>query len=141
MGQSKNLYIAHREEHLATMNRKDLSNEAEQYAMLLMENKQPEEVLAQTLRVETFVTSLNKSLKAEITEAVSFGGVEYSEGQRTVLNFKEDPLYLDLYNELKSREDLLKARAKLMKPIFDENGEEVPLVSSKTSSFIKSVIK
>ena len=81
MGQSKNLYIAHREEKLATMNRKDLSNEAEQYAMLLMENKQPEEVLAQTLRVETFVTSLNKSLKAEITEAVSFGGVEYSEGQ------------------------------------------------------------
>ena len=141
MGQSKNLYIAHREENLATMNRKDLANEAQEYAMLLLENKQPEEVLAQTLRVETFVTSLNKSLKAEINEAVSFGGVEYSEGQRTVLNFKEDPVYLYLYNELKSREDLLKARVKLMKPIFDEKGEEVPLVSSKTSSFIKSVIK
>ncbi len=141
MGQSNNLFIAQREAHLASMTRKELSNEAEQYAMLLMEDKAPEEVLAKTLRVETFVTSLNKSLKAEISEPVSWGGVEYSEGQRTVLNFKEDAIYLDLYNELKSREDLLKARAKLMKPIFDQNGEEVTLVSSKTSSFIKSVIK
>jgi hypothetical protein len=141
MGQSKNLFIAQREAQLATMNRGQLAQEAEEYAMLLMDDRRPEEILAQTLRVETFVLSLNKSLKAEINEPVSFGGVEYSEGQRTVLNFKEDPLYLDLFNELKSREDLLKARAKLMKPIFDENGEEVPIVSSKTSSFIISSIK
>jgi hypothetical protein len=141
MGQSKNLFIAHREEMLAQMNRKELAQEAEFYATKLLEQKEPEEILSQTLRIESFVSAINKELKAKVTENTSFGGVEFSEGQRTVLNFKEDPIYNDLHNELKNREDLLKARVKLMKPIFDENGEEVPLVSSTTSSFIKASIK
>ena len=141
MGQSKNLFIAHREEMLAQMNRKELAQEAEFYATKLLEEKEPEEILSQTLRIESFVSAINKELKTKITENTSFGGVEFSEGQRTVLNFKEDPIYLELYNELKNREDLLKARVKLMKPIFDENGEEVPIVSSSTTSFIKATIK
>jgi hypothetical protein len=141
MGQSKNLFIAHREEMLAQMNRKELAQEAEYYATKLLEQKEPEEILSQTLRIESFVSAINKELKTKITENTSFGGVEFSEGQRTVLNFKEDPIYNDLHNELKNREDLLKARVKLMKPIFDENGEEVPLISSTTSSFIKASIK
>lgn len=141
MGQSKNLFIAHREEMLAQMNRKELAQEAEFYATKLLEQKEPEEILSQTLRIESFVSAINKELKTKITENTSFGGVEFSEGQRTVLNFKEDPIYNDLHNELKNREDLLKARVKLMKPIYDENGEEVPLVSSTTSSFIKASIK
>lgn len=141
MGQSKNLFIAHREEMLAQMNRKELAQEAEYYATKLLEQKEPEEILSQTLRIESFVSAINKELKTKVTENTSFGGVEFSEGQRTVLNFKEDAIYNDLHNELKNREDLLKARVKLMKPIFDENGEEVPLVSSTTSSFIKASIK
>ena len=141
MGQSKNLFIAHQEEMLAQMNRKELAQEAEFYATKLLEEKEPEEILSQTLRIESFVSAINKELKAKITENTSFGWVEFSEGQRTILNYKEDPIYNDLHNELKNREDLLKARVKLMKPIFDENGEEVPLVSSTTSSFIKASIK
>lgn len=141
MGHSNNLFIAQREEMLAQMNRKELAQEAEFYATKLLEEKEPEEILSQTLRIESFVSAINKELKTKITENTSFGGVEFSEGQRTVLNFKEDPIYLELYNELKNREDLLKARVKLMKPIFDENGEEVPIVSSSTTSFIKAVIK
>ena len=141
MGHSNNLFIAQREEMLSRMNRKELAYEAEFYATKLLKEKEPEEVLAQTLRIESFVSALNKELKSQITENTTFDGVEFSEGQRTVLNFKEDPIYLELYNELKNREDLLKARVKLMKPIFDENGEEVPIVSSSTTSFIKAVIK
>lgn len=141
MGHSNNLFIAQREEMLAQMNRKELAQEAEFYATKLLEEKEPEEILSQTLRIESFVSAINKELKTKITENTSFGGVEFSEGQRTVLNFKEDPIYLELYNELKNREDLLKARVKLMKPIFDENGEEVPIVSSSTTSFIKATIK
>lgn len=141
MGHSNNLFIAQREEMLSRMNRKELAYEAEFYATKLLKEKEPEEILSQTLRIESFVSALNKELKAQITENTTFDGVEFSEGQRTVLNFKEDPIYLELYNELKNREDLLKARVKLMKPIFDENGEEVPIVSSSTTSFIKATIK
>ena len=37
MGQSKNLFIAHREEMLSQMNRKELAQEAEFYASKLLE--------------------------------------------------------------------------------------------------------
>ena len=141
MGASKELFFAEREARLANMTRKELGQEAEQYAMLLMDNKEPEEVLSQTLRIEAFATALNKSLKKEIKEPLSYGGVDYSEGNRTVLNFKEDSLWCKLNTEVKNREELLKARSKLGKVIFDDNGEEVTLVSSSTTTFLKASIK
>lgn len=141
MGISKELFFAEREAQLANMTRKELAQEAEQYAMLLMDEREPEEVLSQTLRIEAFATALNKSLKNEIKEPLSYGGVDYSEGQRTSLNFKEDGVWLELNEALKGREELLKARSKLGKSIFDDEGVEVPLVSSSTSTFLIAKIK
>ena len=84
MGHSNNLFIAHREEMLAQMNRKELAQEAEFYATKLLEEKEPEEILSQTLRIESFVSAINKELKTKITENTSFGGVEFLRGRARV---------------------------------------------------------
>lgn len=138
---SKELFFAQREARLATMSKKELANEANEYAMLILEEKEPEEVLAKTLRVEAFAIALNKALKTQISEPLSYGGVDYSESNRTTLNYKEDAIWKELNNKLKAREELLKARVKVGKVIFDDNGEEVPLISSSTTTSIRATIK
>ncbi len=47
--------------------------------------------------------------------------------------------YLNL--ELKRREELLKARSKLGKSIYNDEGVEVPLISSSTTTFITIKVK
>lgn len=141
MGKSKEQFMAIRELELATMSKKELGIEAKKYASNILQEREAEEVLSQTLRIEAFASELNKELKKEITEPLSYGGVDYSEGNRTSLNFKEDAIWSELNDKIKRREELLKARIKVGKVIFDDNGEEVPLVSSSTTTFLKASIK
>ena len=58
-------------------------------------------------------------------------GVEFNpvNGGET-LNYKDDPIYLDIFNELKEREELLKTAYKSKNEIYDQAGIEVTKVSS-----------
>ena len=75
------------------------------------------------------------------TEKVSVMGVEFSpvNGGET-LNYKEDEIYLTLFNDLKEREELLKLAYKAKNEFFDQYGNVIPKVSStarKSSVTIK----
>jgi len=58
-------------------------------------------------------------------------GIEFNpvNGGET-LNYKDDAIYLDIFNKLKEREELLKLAYKSKNEIYDENGVMVEKVSS-----------
>jgi len=98
-------------------------------------------VLSKSVRLEKYLTELNSGLKKRLENLESVNGVEFSEGNRTTLNFKEDSEWLNINLELKRREELLKARSKLGKSIYNDEGVEVPLISSSTTTFITIKVK
>jgi len=69
--------------------------------------------------------------KIEIIEKESINGVEFSavQGGETI-NYKDDEIYLDIFNELKEREELLKIAFKSKNEIYDQNGVLVTKCSS-----------
>jgi hypothetical protein len=69
--------------------------------------------------------------KIEIIEKESINGVEFSavQGGETI-NYKDDEIYLDIFNELKEREELLKIAFKSKNEIYDQNGVIVTKCSS-----------
>lgn len=88
--------------------------------------------------IDTAESEMRNHLPFEKTTVL---GVEFTpvNGGET-LNYKEDPIYLDIQKELKEREEILKLSYKSKKEIYDEAGIEVPKVSSsprKSSTTIK----
>jgi hypothetical protein len=74
-------------------------------------------------------------------EKQTINGVEFNpvNGGET-LNYKDDLVYLQLYEQLKEREELLKIAYKSKNELYDSEGVEVPKVSStprKSSITIK----
>jgi hypothetical protein len=69
--------------------------------------------------------------KIEIIEKESINGVEFSavQGGETI-NYKDDEIYMDIFNELKEREELLKIAFKSKNEIYDQNGVLVTKCSS-----------
>ena len=66
----------------------------------------------------------------EVLEKTTVLGVEFNPTNGGVtLNYKDDPVYLDLFEKLKAREELLKLAYKSKDEIYDSEGIEVPKVS------------
>ena len=62
----------------------------------------------------------------------TFSGVEFTRKDGAErLNYNEDEVYNELSEKLKQRQELLKTVAKGKQQVFDEDGIEVPSVSSK----------
>ena len=141
MGKSKEQFIAQREFEIMGMDGRSLKKEAIQQAEKLLEFDDAESIYSKSVRLEKYLTEFNKTIKEKVSRCETFNNVEFSEGQRTTYNFKEDAEWSELNSKLKEREDLLKMRSKLGKDIFNENGESVTLVSTSTTSFIKANIK
>lgn len=141
MGKSKEQFIAQREKELMQMSSRDLKSEARKQSEIMLQESDAEEIYSRSVRLEKYLTEFNKSIKPHIENMEIVNGVEFQEGQKTTYNFSEDAEYRELEIALKARKDLLQARVKLSKPIFDEKGEEVILVSSRTTGFVKAIIK
>ena len=105
------------------------------------------EVLIQARKANEFLTAVIKETESQVIEEVELnnGTVERwgaklevsSTGDR--LNYKEDPVWLDLNNALKIRQDLLKLARKSKDDIFDGDGAQVPKVSLASAS--RSVLR
>jgi len=141
MGKTKQQFLAQRELELMGMSSRQLKAEAEYQADQMLQDLSAAEIYSKSVRLEKYLSEFNKFIKDHITNMDPINGVEFQEAERVTFNFSDDPEYRELEKLLKSRKDLLQARFKLMKTIFDEKGEEVPLVTSKTTTFIKAIIK
>lgn len=141
MGKTKQEFLAQREHELMLMSSRQLKAEAQYQADQMLQDLNAEEIYSKSVRLEKYISEFNKSIKNHIKNMDTINGVEFQEGIRITFNFSDDPEYKELETLLNERKDLLQARVKLMKTIFDHKGEEVPLVTSKTTTFIKAIIK
>lgn len=135
-----------REQEVLTDNflptKKEIQTTTKNFAKNIIEsgdfNKQ--EIYSQVIRLkETFNTlesEIKNSLTQESFEAFGLKGVFSNGGDK--LQYTDDKTYSDILKDLKDREELLKTAYKSKKPIYDDEGVEVPKVSSKP---IKSSLK
>ena len=122
---------------IATLSKKEIKESSKNYVAKILEEKTPEEVLFESVRFEEFFKQINTDLKSHLKENSTYNGAQCTEQSRTSLDYSIDAIWSDLKAQISKREELLKARAKLGKVIFDENGEEVTLCPSSTTSFFK----
>lgn len=101
------------------------------------------ELYANIARLSEVLNSALSTCRSEIyiTEKTKVYGVEFTpvNGGES-LNYKDDPVYLEMFEKLKNREDLLKLAYKSKDEIYDSEGVEVPKVSGtprKSSVTIK----
>jgi len=93
----------------------------------------PKKVWANICRLKEVINAADTRFRESlyIFEKENINGVEFTpvQGGET-LNYKEDPIYNDIFNELKEREELLKLAYKSKNDIYDSEGIEVTKVSS-----------
>lgn len=113
--------------------KKQIQSNAQQFVNELIENGEQDklEMFAQAVRINealSIVTdSLKKSLPNEKTQAY---GIEIlPTNGRQMIQYSEDPIWQQLNNDLKAREELLKLALK--QDMFDAYGNPVPKVSVK----------
>jgi hypothetical protein len=94
---------------------------------------EPKQVWANICRLKEVLNSADARFREVlyIFEKESINGVEFTpvQGGET-LNYKEDPTYLQMLEELKEREELLKIAYKSNNELFDGYGNIVPKVST-----------
>lgn len=94
---------------------------------------EPLHIWSNICRLKEVVNSADAEFRnrIEIFEKTNTYGVEFSsvQGGETI-NYKDDPIYLDILAELKEREELLKIASKSKNEIYDSNGIEVTKCSS-----------
>jgi len=103
----------------------------------------PKKVWANIVRLKEVINSADAYFRESlyIFEKESINGVEFTpvQGGET-LNYKEDKIYLQLHDDLRIREELLKLARKSNNDLFDQYGNVVPKVSTsprKSSVTIK----
>jgi hypothetical protein len=145
MGHSSEQYLALQEQEFYRLSQKEIGQLAEQHAREAIEAEQHDIYLAQLKRVAEYVEKFEKALKTDLIDKIN--GQYYSTeidvklSHRTTPTYEEDAIYRELNEQLKERKKLLDMRIKLSKVIFDENGEEVPLIGSKTTDFLTIKLK
>lgn len=134
---SKDLFMMMREEEVATSNflpsKRELKASSEKFANEIVDSGDYnlQEVYSQAIRLKESLTIiegvLKKNLPQENFEAFGLTGTYRSGG--AVLNYVEDEHYLELKEQLKHRESLLKVAAESPIEFYDENGVLIPRVS------------
>lgn len=135
---SKQLFELMREQELQTSNflpsKKEIQLKSKKFVSNLLDageiNKV--EVYAQALRLKEALSiieaELKESLGQENFEAFGIKATFRNGGETT--NYSDDPVYLDLQSKLKAREEVLKTALKIDQPFYDEEGIEIPKVST-----------
>jgi len=94
---------------------------------------EPLKVWTNICRLKEVINSADARFRDKmcIIEKESINGVEFSavQGGETI-NYKDDEIYMDIFNELKEREELLKIAFKSKNEIYDQNGVIVTKCSS-----------
>jgi hypothetical protein len=138
---SKELAFLEREEFYSKSS-KELEQMAQQQAQEIIDAEWQDEVIYKATKVSKYLESLIKPVKNSLMGKPYYSTlIDVKESGRTTLNYNEDKEWLELHTKLKEREELLKMRAKLGKAIYDNDGVEVPLVSSSTTDFLTIKLK
>lgn len=135
---SKQLFELMQQQQIAEAfpTKKQVQSNAQQFANELIENGEQDklEMFAQAVRINealSIVTdTLKKSLPAE--KQTAYGIEIVPVNGRQMIQYSEDPIWQQLNNDLKAREELLKLALK--QDVIDMYGEVVPKVSVKYSS-------
>jgi N-acetylglucosamine-6-phosphate deacetylase len=132
----KDLFLLMSEQEINTSNflptKKEITKSSKEFALKLIEdgNHNPEELFAQALRLSESLSiitdTLKRSLPEENFEAFGLKGTYRSGGD--AINYKEDPIYCALKEDLDNRAELLKTAQK--QAIIDASGNDVPKVST-----------
>ena len=135
---SKQLFELMREQELQTSNflpsKKEIQITSKKFVANLLDSGEINkvEVYAQALRLKEALSiieaELKESLGQENFEAFGIKGTFRNGGE--VLNYSDDPIYANLQNQLKDREELLKVALKSNNTIYDHQGWDVPKVST-----------
>lgn len=136
MTKSKELFMEMRdlEAFELTSTRKSILEKAENFTKIVKDSGEitNEEFFAKAIRNASFWNEVSENCKKNFTEKVSFYGVEITPiNGRKIIQYFEDPIYLDLENKLKQREELIKVALNQSVPMYDSEGIEVPKVSVK----------
>ena len=134
MKRTKDLFLMMREEEISTSNflptKKEIQLSSKKFAEKLIENGNPEELLAQALRLAESLNIISevikKSLPNENFQAFGLKGTFRSGGD--TINYSEDEIYVTLKADLENRVELLKLATK--QPVIDAYGNDVPKVST-----------
>lgn len=129
----------------STFTKKDAIQTGENLIDVVLESGEVDimQLGANLARLEQVVSSAMSKFRNHIidTEKTKVLGVEFNpvNGGET-LNYKDDEIYLTLFNDLKEREELLKLAYKAKNEYFDQYGNIIPKVSTtprKSSITIK----
>jgi hypothetical protein len=150
MGANKEMFLELRAEEFAVMydhsfTKKDAVLTGKRMVDEILEagEIEPLQIWANICRLKEVVNSADAEFRnrIELFDKTNIHGVEFSHvNGGDTLNYKDDPIYLDIFNELKEREELLKLAYKSKNEIYDSEGIEVAKVSSsprKSSITIK----
>ena len=136
---SKDLFQLMREQELQTENflptKKEVQTSSKAFAKKLIDSGDynPIELFSQALRLKEALTVIESEIKNSLPDEnfEAFGlKATYKQGGE-MPQYKDDPIYEELYNKLKQRETLLKTVLKSDEAIYDSEGIEVPKVSVK----------
>lgn len=137
MSKSKELFMELREfENIElTATKKSIIDKATDFTNKVIESGliTKEEDFTRTLKNATFWNTRLEILKENLpAEKQTFYGVEVTPmNGRKMIQFAEDPIYLDIQNKLKQREELIKVALNQTEPYYDSEGIEIPKVSVK----------
>jgi hypothetical protein len=133
---SKDLFSLMREQEIATSNflptKKEIKKTSEQFAISLANSGEHnlQQLFSQALRFSESTAVIMAKLKSylpdEDFEAYGLKG-QYRSGGKTI-NYKDDPIWLQLKKDLTDREELLKLAQH--QPVIDGYGNDVPKVST-----------
>lgn len=139
---SKDLFLMMREEEIASSNflptKKEIEASSKKFATNLIDSGEIDkfEAFAQAERMTQAITTIRDELKLSLPREknIAFGIEVNPVNGKQMIQFDEDPVYSDLKNQLKSREELLKTALKISEPFYDAEGIEIPKVSVKYAS-------
>lgn len=140
---SKELFFNMRAEDMAlmyseTFSKKDAESTGQELVKTILNNGnvEPKKVFSNIVRLKAVIDSADKAFRdnLEFISKDSYNGVEFNPtNPREILNYEEDEVWVKLKKKLTDREEFLKSAKKSDSKIFDEEGCEIPKVSSKFS--------
>jgi hypothetical protein len=88
-----------------------------------------QEAISKALRYQAFINEVVDNLKAKFTEKDDFFGITITPTNgRKMMQYSDDPLWCEISNKLKKREELLKVALNSDDEIYDSEGVQVPKV-------------
>lgn len=135
---SKDLFLLMRNQEVQTSNflpnKKEIQFTSKKFIKEILDagESNPYELIAQAKRMQEAIDVVTSELLAILPQEnfESFGLKGTFRNGGDTVNFKDDKTWSDIQKELKEREELIKAALKSDKEIYDENGVQVPKVST-----------